>query len=131
MTGRARHDALLALERSHDGPIPPWEREAAIRGARTERENIEHDLKRARWNLEDRRDTARAYNHEVSARFKIMRKSQSAPDWRGAFRHWSEGRKDLRFYLSAFTLQRALVHRLEAQLAARGGPAPTNRSKAP
>jgi len=121
----ARHRALLELERSHDGPIPPWEREAAIRRARNERENVEHDLKRARWNLEDRRDTARAYSQEVNSRFKAMRKSQSSPDWRRAFRLWWEGRKDLRFYLSAFTLQRALVRRLEAQLAAtRGREAP-------
>ncbi len=131
MTNLARHRALLELERSHDGSIPPWEREAAIRGARTERENLEHDLKRARWNLEDRSDTLRAYAREVMFRHKAMHQPQPTPDWNKAFRLWRLGRKDLRFYLDAFKASRDLVRELESRLAALECDGPTNGGEAP
>ncbi|HDZ73747.1 MAG TPA: hypothetical protein ENH55_13460 [Aurantimonas coralicida] len=127
----ACHNALIALERRYNGPIPPWEREAAIRGARTERENLEHDLGIARFCLMRRSDKLREYAHEVMRRHKAVRKSQSTPDWSEAFRHWAAGRKDLQFYLDAFKAQRELVRGLEVRLAALGCADPINVSQAP
>ena len=115
----ARHNALLDLERRYSGPIPPWETRAAIRSSRTERENMEHDLGIARFCLQGRSDRLRGFAHEVMHRHRDVREARLncvGPVWFTAKRSWSEGRKDLRFYLDAFKAQRELVRGLEIRL---------------
>ena len=111
----ARHNALLDLERRYNGPIPPWERRAAIRAIRTERENLEYDLGLARHCLQSRSDRVREFGREVMLRHRAMRRARedNSLAWRGAMDLWSVGRHDLRLYLSAFKAQRELVRGLE------------------
>ena len=119
MTTLAEIRALDELRRSHDGPVPEWETRAAIRSSRTERENIEHDLGIARFCLQGRADKLRGFAHEVMHRHRDMREARLncvGPVWFTAKRSWSEGRKDLRFYLDAFKSQRELVRGLEIRL---------------
>ena len=129
----ARHNALIELERSHDGPIPSWEREAGIRGARTERENLEHDLGIARHSLQARSDTLRAWAHEVMLRHRAAMKARKANSatWREALGLYGRGRLDLQFYLDAFKAQRGLVRELEKRLAALESRGPINVSIEP
>lgn len=114
-----RHNALLDLERRYNGPIPPWERRAAIRASRTERENLEHDLGLARHCLQSRSDRLREFGREVMLRHRAVREARLncvSNVWFTAKRHWREGRHDLQLYLNAFKAQRELVRGLEIRL---------------
>ena len=118
MTTLAEVRALDELRRSHDGPIPPWERRAAIRASRTERENLEFDLGLARHCLQSRSDRLREFGREVMHRHQAMRRARedNSLAWRGAMDLWSVGRHDLQLYLDAFKAQRELVRGLEIRL---------------
>ena len=132
----ARHNALVELERSHDGPIPPWEREAAIRGARTERENLEHDLALARWRSQCYWDShIRLFGCGAmrARRLWLRTGSQVALD------NWKRARRDLDFHLSGgkagerreWAALRDRVHGLEDRLAALECDGPINVATAP
>ena len=119
MDNLARHNALLDLERRYNGPIPPWERRAAIRASHTERENLEFDLGLARHCLQNRSDRLREFGREVMHRHRTVREARldgKSGVWFSAKRHWREGRHDLQLYLDAFKAQRELVRRLEIRL---------------
>ena len=134
----ARHRALLELERSHDGLPPPYERAAAIRGARTERENLEHDLGIARWASASYWDWhIRSYGRGAMKARRRWLKSAKADE--NALAKWKYARRNLDFHLSGgkagerreWAAKRDLVHNLENRLAALGAQAPTSVSQAP
>lgn len=122
----ARHNALLELERRHDGLPSPYERAAAIRGARTERENLEHDLECARWASGCYWDAhIRPFGYQAMRARRVYLRTWS----KAHLANWKRARRDLDFYLSGgkagerheWAALRDLVHNLEARLAATSG----------
>lgn len=113
----ARYRALIDLERRYNGPIPPWEREAAIRAARGELENLEHDLASACWDKERFWDShVRPHAREAMLVHRRRRATRDPVEAAALLRHWAQLREDLRFYLREWTAKRDRVRALEERL---------------